>query len=221
MPTTAVFFTRSRILRTDHWRTTDLPTRNTHVTTDTGTDIFWTTFVNLVRQVWISDGWTCSTDNVQLARTDNFSHFLRISETTHTQYWVFGHFCHKTLPWQLMALLGESRRTCVFAPFSDITNVNIPQIKVRISILNESNTVFFNFNTIWTVDSIYCKTSCNRTLITNRFFHFIQSFNPEACTVFERTTVAISTFIVIRRQELQRQIRVRAVDIDDIKASIT
>ena len=50
------------------------------------------------------------------------------------------------------------------------------------------------------------------------FFTSVSPFDPEARAVLEAAAVAVGAFVVELGEELQRQVAVRAVDVDDVEA---
>ena len=50
--------------------------------------------------------------------------------------------------------------------------------------------------------------------------HLFQRLEPEARAVLERAAVLVLALVVVLRQELQRQVGMRAVDVDDVEAGI-
>ena len=128
MPTTTILFARGCILSTDHGRPTDLPTRDTHVATDTDADVVIPSLFNLFRQPGIGNGRTGGTDDVGESLGDNLRHFLRIGKAAYAEHGLLHHGLDDLGPRHLVALEIETRRARVLTPLRDVTDIDIPQV---------------------------------------------------------------------------------------------
>ncbi len=202
MPAATVFFAGGRILGTDHWRAADFPTRDTDVTTDTDADIVVTAFFDFLRQERIGDGRTCATDDVGKALGHDLGHFFRISVAAYAQHRLLRYLLDELGPGHLMALLVEARWACILTPFGDVADVHVPQVEQGVSQFDELHAVDFNLDLIRAVNGIHSETGRNRTLAANRMFDLLQRFEPETCTVFQRTAVFVGALVIVRIEEL-------------------
>ncbi len=50
--------------------------------------------------------------------------------------------------------------------------------------------------------------------------HFLQGLEPEARAILQRAAVLVLALVVVGREKLQRQVGVRAVDVDDVEAGV-
>ena len=60
----------------------------------------------------------------------------------------------------------------------------------------------------------------DRAVVSHRRADLLQRLDPEARAVLERAAVGVGALVVERREELQRQIAVAAVDVDDVEARV-
>ncbi len=58
----------------------------------------------------------------------------------------------------------------------------------------------------------------DRTIVADRAAHEVERLEPEARAIGERAAVLVPPPVVVRREELPGQVRVRAVDVDDVEA---
>ncbi len=57
----------------------------------------------------------------------------------------------------------------------------------------------------------------DRGVVADGLLHLLDRLAPEAGAVLERAAVLVRALVVVGRQELLRQVRVRAVDVDDVE----
>ena len=60
----------------------------------------------------------------------------------------------------------------------------------------------------------------DRAVVSDRGADLLERLEPEARTVLQRAAVRIGALVVERREELQRQVAVAAVDVDDVEARV-
>ena len=61
----------------------------------------------------------------------------------------------------------------------------------------------------------------DRAVVADGLADLDQRLAPEARAILERAAVLVGATVVVRRQELERQVGVRAVDVDDVEAGLT
>ena len=60
----------------------------------------------------------------------------------------------------------------------------------------------------------------DRAVVADGLAHLLERLQPEARAVLERAAVGVRAVVVARREELRRQVGVRAVDVDDVEARL-
>ena len=149
-----------------------------------------------------------------------FGHFLRIGEATYTEHRLLGHGLDELLPRYLVALTVETRGPGIFTPFRYIADIDIPHIDQGIGKFDELQTVPLDFDACLGDECIDSESRCDGAVIAHRVPDFLQRLDPEACPILQRAAVAVGALVVIRREKLQRQIGMRAVNVDDIESGI-
>ena len=64
------------------------------------------------------------------------------------------------------------------------------------------------------------ETNGDRAVVANRSAHILQRLEPEARAVLERAAVLVGAAVVERRQKLERQVAMPAVDVDDVEPCV-
>ncbi len=220
MPAAPIFLARGGVLRADHRRAADFPARNAHVAADADADVVVAAFLDLLRQPGIGDGRPCRADDVGDALGHDLGHLFRIGEAADAEHRLLGHLLDEARPRHLVALLIEPGGAGVLAPLGDVADVHVPQIDQRVGEPDEFHAVVLDLDARFAVQGIDGEAGRDRAVVADGAAHLFQGFEPEARAVFQRAAVFVLALVVVGREKLQRQVGVRAVDVDDVEAGV-
>ncbi len=220
MPAAPVLLARGGILRADHRRPADFPARNAHIAADANANVVGAAFFDLFRQPGIGNGRPRRTDDIGDALGHDLRHLFRIGEAADAEHGFLGHLLDEARPRHLVALAVEPGGTRVLAPLGDVAHIHVPQIDQRVGHPDELHAVILDLDPRFTVQGIDGKAGGDRGVVADGAPDFFQGFQPEARTVFQRAAVFVLALVVVGREKLQRQVGVRAVDIDDVEAGV-
>jgi hypothetical protein len=121
-----------------------------------------------------------------------------------------------------MSRLVEAGGARVLTPFGNVADVEVPQVHQTFAVheLDELETIVECLHTIGTIKGVHREACRDSRLVPDRALHGPKRFDPEARPVLERATISVGAAIVVVREELQRQVAVRAVDVDDVKSRL-
>src|ERR1019366_373411 len=221
MPAAPIFLARGGVLRADHRRAADFPARNAHIAADADADVVVAAFFYLLRQPGIGDGWPRGADDIGDALGHDLGHLFRVGEAAHAEDRLLGDLLDEARPRHLVALLVEPGWTRVLAPLGDVAHIHVPQIDQGVRRRDDFHAVIFDFDSRFTVQGIDGEAGRDRAVVADGAPDLFQSFEPEPRAIFQRSAVFVFALVVVGREKLQRQVGVRAVNIDDIEAGLT
>ena len=119
-----------------------------------------------------------------------------------------------------MVGLVEAGGARVLAPLGDVADVHVPEVDHAFlgREFHELEAVVADLHAFCAIERIDGETGRDRAVVAHGLLHPGQPFDPEARPVLEAAAVAVGSLVVELRQELERQIAVRAVDVDDVEA---
>jgi hypothetical protein len=119
-----------------------------------------------------------------------------------------------------MTLGVKTRRAGILAPFGNVAHIDVPQVDERIRHADEFHAVLFDLHSAVAVQGVHGETGGDGAIMAHGAPHFFQRLEPEARTVLERSAVLVLALVVVRGEELQGQIGMRAVHVDDVEAGL-
>jgi hypothetical protein len=217
MPAAPVLLARGRVLRADERRASDLPARNANVAADALTDVVEPALVDLLRQERVRDRRTAGGDDVELARRDRLDHHVRVRPATDAEHRLLRDGLDGALPRELPPRGVEPRGGRVLTPLGDPRDVDVPDVDEIVDELDERKAVALQLGAGLAHEHVGRHANADGAVVADRFLHLLDRLLPEARPVFERAAVLVGALVVVRRQELLRQVRVGAVDVDDVE----
>ncbi len=218
MPAAAVLLARGRVLRADQRRSADLPARDADVAADALADVVEAALVDLLRQERIGDRRPTGGDDVELAGVDRVGHRVGIRPAADAEHRLLRDRLDGGLPRKLASLRVEARRRRVLAPLGDAGDVDVPHVDEMVDELDERQRVALELRAGLAHEHVGRDAHGDGAVVSDRGLDLLDRLAPEARAVLERAAVLVGAVVVVRRQELLRQIRVRAVDVDDVEA---
>src|SRR6266508_1879635 len=220
MPAAAVLLARGRVLRADEWRAADLPARDADVAADELADVGQTPLVDLQGKKRIGDGRAAGGDDVQRAAVDRLDHQVGGCEAADAENRFLRNVLDRLLPREHAAGGVEARGGRILAPFGDAGHVDVPHVHHVVDQLDEGKAVALQLRARFAHEHVGRHADRDRAIVPDRVLHLLDRLAPEAGAVLERASVLVRAPVVVRRQELLRQIGVRAVDVDDVEARL-
>src|SRR5919106_1695507 len=218
VPAAPVLLARGRVLRADERRAADLPARDADVGADALADVVQAPLVDLLRQGGVRDGRAAGRDDVERARFERLDHQVGVREAPHAEHRLLRDALHRLLPGEQPARLVEARRRRVLAPLGDARDVDVPDVHDVVTELDEREAVALELRAGLAHEHVRGHADADGAVVPDRLADLLDRLAPEAGAVLERAAVLVRAAVVVRRQELLRQVGVRAVDVDDVEA---
>ena len=174
--------------------------------------------LDLLREERVGDGRPRSADQVPGARADDLRHAVGVGEPAHADDRLRRRLAHVTGPFELVALLEEARRARVLRPFDDRADVHVPQIHQGVGQADEAESLLQL--DAGGAERLHAESNRDHTVFADRLADDLERLEPEAGAVLQRAPVFVRALVVERREELERQVRVAAVDVDDVEAGV-
>ncbi len=111
----------------------------------------------------------------------------------------------------------EARRRRVLAPLGDAGEVDVPDVDEMVDHLGERDSVALELRARLAEEHVAREPNGDRGVVADGLLDLLDRLAPEAGAVLERAAVLVRSLVVEGRQELLRQVRVRAVDVDDVE----
>ena len=157
-------------------------------------------------------------DQVPGARADDLGHPVGVRQPAHAHNRLSSCLAHAARPFELVALLEEARRARVLGPLNDRAHVHVPQIDERVGQTDESKPLLEL--DAGRPERLHAQADGDRAVVADGLADDLERLQPEAGAVLERAAVAVGSLVVEGRQELERQVRVPAVDVDDVEPGV-
>ena len=177
--------------------------------------------VDLAREPRVGDGRAAGGDDVEGARLDRLDHEVGVREAADAEHRLLRHALHGLLPGQHAARLVEARRRRVLAPLGDAGDVDVPDVHDLVHELDEGQAVALELRARFAHEHVGGHADGDRAVVADCVLDLLDRLAPEARAVLEGAAVLVRAPVVVRRQELLRQVGVGAVDVDDVEARLT
>ena len=119
-----------------------------------------------------------------------------------------------------MVLLEEPRGSRILPPLGDVADREVPEVDDVVAVLDEPHAVLTHLDRGRSEQVVDGEARGDRAVVADRLADLDQRLAPEARPVLERAAVAVGASVVVRREELERQVRMGAVDVDDVEAGL-
>src|SRR6266568_8469450 len=90
-----------------------------------------------------------------------------------------------------------------------------------VDVFDESVAVLLEFDARGSVQGVDRETGSDRAIVADGISDLLEALPPESRSILERPAVLVGPLVRPGREELQRQVAVRTVDIDDVEARLT
>ena len=220
VPAAPILFHRGGVLGADERRPADLPARNAHVAADALADVVEAAFLDLIGQEGVRNRGPGGADDVRLAGGNDLCHVVGAGHAADAEHRHVGDALHVLDPGLLVVGLVEARRARVLAPLGDVADVDVPKVDHPLlgRELDELEAVVADLDALGAVQRVDGEAGRHGAVVAHRLLHRSHGLEPEARPVLEAAAVLVGTLVVELGQELERQIAVRAVDVDDVEA---
>ena len=118
--------------------------------------------------------------------------------------------------------LEEARRPGIVAPAVVVRDLDVPQIAQAAGLdhLDETHALF-EIEALGAVQGVDGIASANRAIGADALFQGVEKLEPETRPILERAAVFVGAVIELLDQELERQVGIRADELDIIETRLT
>jgi hypothetical protein len=222
VPAAAVLLAGGGVLRADHRRAADLPPRDALVAADALADVLEAALLDLLGEEGVGDRRPGGADDVELPGLDDPHHRVGVRDAPDADDRLVRVVAglHLARVGLLVVLLEEARRPGVLPPLGDVAHGEVPQVHEVVDVLDEAHAVLADLDRGLAVQGVDREARGDRAVVADRLADPLEALLPEACAVLEGAAVLVRALVVVGREELQRQVGVRAVDVDDVEAGL-
>ncbi len=217
MPAAAVLLARGRVLRAAEV-VAPLGLHHADVAADALAHLAVAPLLDLLGQKWVGDGRARRPDQVPRARADDLRHAVGVGQAADADDRLRGRLPYVLGPLELVALLEEARRARVLRPVENRAHVDVPEVDEMVGEADELEAL--RELDARRPEGLDAEPHRDRAVVADGFAHCLERLEPEARAVLERAAVGVRALVVEGREELKRQVRVPAVDVDDVEAGV-
>ena len=218
MPAAAVLLARRRVLRAAQVAAA-VGQRVAGVAADAGADLVVAALLDLERQERIGDRRARGADQVPDAALDHVGHHVGIDHQAGADDRLVRRLAEARRPLELVAGGEEARGAGVEARGAgQAADDAVEEVDERLGRAHEREALLGL--DARAVERVGGDADRDRGVVADGLAHQLERLQPEARAVLERAAVGVGAVVVARREELRRQVRVRAVDVDDVEAGL-
>ena len=218
VPPAAVLLARRRVLRA-----AEVPApvggRVARVAADAGANLVIAALLDLDRQERVGDRRPRGSDQVPDAALDHVGHHVRVDHQPGADDRLVGRLPETRGPLQLVAGGEEARGACVQpCRAGEAADDAVEEVDKRLGRAHEREALLGL--DAGALERVGRDADRDRGVVAHGLAHALERLQPEARAVLERASVRVGAVVVAGREELRRQVGVRAVDVDDVEAGL-